>query len=326
MTRLTRLLAFAATTALLAVGCGNNKAAVTTTTGAAGTTTTKPSATSTAGAKTGPAVVMSSANFGESQVLAEIYAGALEAKGYTVQRKLNIGSREVYFAALESGEVNFQPEYAATALEFVNKSAGEATSDPDKTTDLLKTRLADKGLTALAYAPGQDQNAIVVTKATADKLGVKTISDLKGKESDLVFGGPPECPTRPFCLKGLEDKYGLKFKDFKPLDVGGPLTVAALDGGEIQVALLFTTSGAIAAKGFVILDDDQKLQLADNVVPVVSRKLTEAYGSDFASAVDAVSKKITTEELSKMNKRIDIDKEDATAVAKDFLKTNGFTK
>jgi osmoprotectant transport system substrate-binding protein len=306
---------------LLAAACGNDKTAATTTSGAKAASTTVAT-----GPKTGPAIAIGSANFGESQVLAEIYAGALEAKGYKVERKLNIGSREVYFAALEKGDINFFAEYAATSLEFVNKGAGEATADADATTEKLKKALDAKGLTALKPAPGQDQNAIAVTKATADKLSLKKISDLKGKESDLVFGGPPECPTRPFCLKGLEDKYGLKFKDFKALDSGGALTVAALDGGEVQVALLFSSSGVVGAKGFVLLEDDKKLQLADNVVPVVSKKVTDAYGADFATFVDSVSAKITTQELIDLNKRIDIDKEDFAVVAKAWLKEYGFTK
>src|SRR2546423_3011393 len=278
---------------------------------------------STSAKKSGPAVVRTSYTFGKRQALAGIYAGALEAKGYTVNRRLNLGSREIVEPALEKGEVSFVPEYAATILEFVNKGAGEATSDPAATSKKLAERLAPVGVTVLDYAPGQDQNGFAVTKATADKNGFKKLSDLKDKASSLVLGGPPECPTRKFCQKGLQDVYGLTFKDFKALDAGGPLTVAALEGEQIDVALLFTSSGAVAAKGFVLLDDDKKLQLADNVVPVVKKSVADAYGKDFADAVNAVSKKVTTDELIKINKRIDIDKDDAAAVAKDWLKAIG---
>ena len=298
---------------LLVAGCGDDSAP----TGATGSATS-------GGAKTGPPVVVGSANFPESQVLAEVYAGALQAKGYTVQKKLNIGSREVYFAALEKGEINFFPEYAATVLEFVNKGAGEATSDADATVKKLNERLAPKNLTAFTASPAQDQNGFAVTKATADREGFKKISDLQPKAANLVLGGPPECPTRKFCALGLQDVYGIKFKEFKPLDSGGALTVAALEGGQIDVALLFTSSGAVVAKNFVLLEDDKKLQLADNVVPVVGKNVADAYGKDFKDLVDSVSKKMTTPELIKLNKLIEIDKADAAKVAQDWLKANGF--
>lgn len=307
--------AAAITVALFAGACASKTS--TTSSGGGSPSTAAPK-------KSGPAIVVGSANFSESETLAEIYAGALEAKGYTVQRKLKIGNREVYEAALEKGDIGFIPEYAATLLEFLNKGAGEATPDAAATVAKLQTRLAAKGLQALAFAPGQDQNGFVVTKATAEKNSFKKLSDLTAKSNTLTLGGPPECPTRKFCQQGLKDVYGLNFKEFKPLDAGGPLTVAALEGGQVDVGLLFTSDAAIGAKGFVLLEDDKKLQLADNVVPVVRKQLTEAYGKDFSDAVDAVSKKLTTDELIKLNKQTGIDKVDAAKAAKDWLKANGF--
>jgi osmoprotectant transport system substrate-binding protein len=138
--------------------------------------------------------------------------------------------------------------------------------------------------------------------------------------SQMILGGPPECPTRPFCQKGLVDKYGLKFKDFKPLDAGGPLTKAALDRGDIQIGLLFSSDGSIAAKGYVVLNDDKHLQNADNVVPVGR---TAAIKTDAASLLNQIDAKLTTADLAGMNKSADIDKQDPAQIATDYLKKIG---
>ena len=142
--------------------------------------------------------------------------------------------------------------------------------------------------------------------------------------STMTLGGPPECPTRPYCQIGLEKTYGLHFKSFKPLDPGGPLTVAAIKSGSVQVGLLFTTSGAIAGNGWVLLKDDKNLQPADNVTPVLNNKITTAYGKDLTDLVNKVSAKITTEALTDLNKQTDIDQKDPADVAKGFNTTNGF--
>jgi osmoprotectant transport system substrate-binding protein len=140
--------------------------------------------------------------------------------------------------------------------------------------------------------------------------------------SKLVLGGPPECPTRPYCQVGLKKTYGLTFKSFKPLDVGGPLTVAALDQNKIQVGVLFTTSGVIASKGWVLLEDDKKLQSADNVTPVLSNQIVTAYGKEMTDLVDAVSAKLTTEILTDLNRQTDIDQKDPDDVATSWLQSN----
>jgi osmoprotectant transport system substrate-binding protein len=152
-------------------------------------------------------------------------------------------------------------------------------------------------------------------------LGLAKISDLAA-HTDLVFGGPPECPEREFCLIGLESVYGLSFAEFKPLDVGGALTVAALERDEIQVALLFTSDGVIAAKGFVLLEDDLRLQPAENLIPVIRQEIVAFYGDSLTSALNAVSAELTTAELSEMNRRIGIDGEDTERVAADWIAEN----
>jgi len=269
-----------------------------------------------------PKVVAASFNFAESELLAEMYGQALAAKGISVDYKHSLGNREVVEPALESGDVNLVPEYAATLLEFVNGNKGEATSDPLATTNALNAQLAPKKLQALQPSPAIDSNGFVVTKATADKYKLTKVSDLAAVASNLTLGGPPECETRPFCAKGLKDTYGITFKEVKSLDAGGPLTVQALDAGQIDVGLLFTTDTTIVQKGWVLLQDDKHLQLADNVVPVVSQKLVDGYGDTLTSALNAVSAKLTTENLTQMNTDV-ADGKEAKDVAATFLKANG---
>jgi osmoprotectant transport system substrate-binding protein len=266
-------------------------------------------------------IKVGSTNFTEQEILGEIYAQALEANGFSVERKFKLGARDIVEPALESGEIDLYAEYAGTVLEYLNNGAGEASGDVAATVDKLRERFKDRGVTVLDASPAVDTNALVVTQDTASTYGLTKISDLEPIAGDLVLGGPPECPDRPFCLIGFENTYGLHFKEFKPLDTGGPITVADLENGEIDVGLLFSSDGAIAAKNFVVLDDDKHLQPADNIVPVVR---TAADSQKLNDVINAVSAKITTSELSQMNKLVNIDKEDASTVAHDWLAANGF--
>jgi osmoprotectant transport system substrate-binding protein len=270
-----------------------------------------------------PSVVVGGFGFAESSILASIYAGALKSKGYPATTKLNIGKREVVAPALQRGDIDMYPGYAATDLEYYNKSKGEATPDAKATTAKLNTYLNPLGIKALDPSPAIDQNAFVVTKAFATQNNLKKMSDLKAIQSKIILGGPPECPTRPFCMVGLKNTYGINLSSsqFKPLDEGGPLTVAALDRGDINVALLFSSDGVIAAKNFVVLDDDMHLQNADNVVPII--KSTKAT-ADVTSILNKVSAAITTADLSDMNKKAGVDKQDPEALAQAWLKSHGF--
>ena len=181
----------------------------------------------------------------------------------------------------------------------------------------LKATAVAAVLAAALAACGSSGSSSSSSTSTTAAGATKTIA------STMVLGGPPECPTRPYCQIGLSKTYGLNFKSFKALDAGGPLTVAALKDGSIQVGLLFTTSGAIAGNGWVLLKDDKNLQPADNVTPVLNNKITTAYGADLTTLVNNVSAKITTENLTDMNKQTDIDQKDPDAVAQSFAKTNG---
>jgi osmoprotectant transport system substrate-binding protein len=312
--------------ALIAAACGSGEDSAddTTTTVVDATTTTTAAVTTTTEAgpdRDGPTIVVGSTNFGEQEILGEIYAQALTAAGYPVETKFQLGTREVVNPALKNGDISLMVEYTGTLLTF---EGGTSSTDSTQTHADLNAILEGQELVALDYAPAQDKNGFVVTAETAAEFGLSKVSDLAAQNGNLVLGGPPECPSREFCLIGLGDVYGLEFKSFQPLDVGGPLTVAALEGGEIDVGLLFTSDGIIAAKGFVLLEDDKLLQPAENIVPVVRLDVVEEYGPEFIELLNSVSTEITTAELSELNKRFGLDAEDADVLAKEWLAANGF--
>ncbi|MGZ4615508.1 MAG: glycine betaine ABC transporter substrate-binding protein [Actinomycetes bacterium] len=197
-------------------------------------------------------LVIGAANFSENQTLANIYADVAKAAGYTASVK-TVGNRELYLPALEKGEVQVVPEYVGTLTEFINKkvnganATAQASGDLNATVAALTALGAKVGLKFGEPAQAADQNTFAVTKGFADKYLVTTLSDLASKcSSGLVLGGPPECPTRPFCKPGLESKYGLKFDSFTSLDAGGPLSKTALRTGKVNIALVFSSDAALA--------------------------------------------------------------------------------
>jgi osmoprotectant transport system substrate-binding protein len=269
----------------------------------------------------GEPIVVGSFAFNESVIVAEIYAQVLEANGYTVERKLNLGNREVVKPALESGEIDLVPEYVGTLAGFLG---AEESADSQETWEAAKAAFEANGVTLLEYSPAQDKNAYVVTAETAAEFGLEKVSDLEPLASEFVFGGPPECPDRPLCLIGLRDVYGLDFAEFKPLDVAGPITIAALESGEIDLALLFSTQGIIAANGWVALEDDKGLNPAENLVPAIRVDVVDAYGNDLVDLLESVSVALTTEDLTELNKRADLDQEDPALLATEWLVEFGF--
>ena len=277
-----------------------------------------------------PTVKVGSFNFDESEILQELYAQILETNGYTIERHPRLGNRELIEPALESGQIDLVPEYLATVEAFIagkNNTPSKATSDPAATQTALQALLTPKNLTVLDFAQAVDTNGFVVTKATADKYKLAKMSDLQPVASQLVLGGPPECPQRPFCQLGLQQTYGLQFKDFKPLDAGGPLTVTALtsEPPQIDVGLLFTTDPNITVKNLVLLDDDKHLQLADNVAPVVRNAILTA-APDAKTLLNSVTAKLTTADLTTMNNDVGNNHKDASAVAKAYLQSKGLIK
>jgi osmoprotectant transport system substrate-binding protein len=256
-----------------------------------------------------------SAAFTENILVAEMYSQVLANCGYTVTKKLDIQTREISDKALQKGEIDIKPEYISSELAFVDPSA-PSSGDPAAVAARLRPLLAKKGIALLNYSPAADQNVFVVTQATASKYHLKTVDDLAPVAGQLTLGGPPECPQRPFCIIGLKKVYGVTFGSFKALDTGGPETVQALDAGAIDVGLLFSTNPIIQSKGWVVLKDDKGLQAADNIAPVVKQSVLD---STIKSQLDKVSQALSTDELTKLIARVDVQREDASAVATSFL-------
>lgn len=267
------------------------------------------------------AITVASFDFPESVLLAELYAQALEAGGYRIDRQTDLGPREIVGPALARGLIELVPEYSGSALAFFS-GPGAAPPQRGATYAELERSLATRGIVALRPAPAQDHNGFVVTEETATRYDLRTLSDLLPIADTLTFGGPTECPRRPLCLQGLERTYGLDFGGFVPLDAGGPLTVAALRSGDVQVGLMFTSSGAIDVNGFVLLEDDRHLQPAENVTPVLRREVLERFGPAVRSILDAVSIGLTTNQLRRLNAAV-ADGRSPSQVAAQWLDENG---
>ena len=260
-------------------------------------------------------------NFPESSILAEMYSQALEHSGYTVKRKLRLGTREIVAPAIKSGDIDLYPGYAATDLEYYNNKAREASGDVTATTAKLNSHLDPLGLEALTPSAAVDQNAFAVTKATADKYHLTKLSDLAPIGNQLVLGAGPECPTRPFCQPGLQQTYGIHFKDFKALDTDGPATRAAFKNGTIDVGLVFSSDGDLTALGLIVLEDDKHLENADNVVPIIRKTVAT---DEVKSILNKISAALTTKDLITLNSQVALQHQDPDAVAKAFLQQHNY--
>lgn len=262
-------------------------------------------------------IVVASANFVESQILASIYEQALVAKGVDATLNPPVGSRETYYPGLLDGSFDLVPEYTGVLLQHIKPDAQEKA--PDAVYTALKAALpAQLAVTEMSKA--EDKDAVVLNRATATKLGVTSLDQLGPRCGELVFGGPPEFQTRPDGIPGLKKTYNCTFKEFKALDAGGPLTVNALKGGAIQAADLFTTDASIAVNDFVVLADPKNNFAAQNVVPLVNKaKATD----QVTQVLNAVSAKLTTAELTKLNAEASSDaKPSVETVAKNWLAAN----
>ncbi len=272
------------------------------------------------GGGSSPTIVVGSANFTENQILAEIYAQALQAKGVNVTKKLSIGSREAYYPGLQDGSIDLIPEYTGVLLQYLNKSAAE--TEPDAVYSALQKALPGT-LTVLEKSSAEDKDAVVVTKETATKYNATSVADLAPNCGQLVFGGPPEFKTRPDGIPGLQKTYNCTFKDYKALDAGGPLTVAALKNGDVQAADLFTTDASIVANNFVVLQDPKSNFAAQNVVPLINKSKVN---DTITQTLNAISAKLTTDELTKLNAEASSDtKPSPETVAKNWLSKNNLT-
>jgi osmoprotectant transport system substrate-binding protein len=267
----------------------------------------------------GVIVVGVSGAFTENQLVAEMYAQVLHHAGYDVERQLNLRSRESSQSALESGEIDVKPEYLSSLLLFVDPGATPS-SDPGETADELRRVLSPKGLAVLTPAPAEDTNEFVANPRTAERYGLTTMSSLARVADQLTLGAPPECPQRPLCLPGLHDRYGILFRDFVPLDVGGPETVEALKTDRVQVGLLFSTDPTIEANGFVRLEDDKHLQNAENITPVIR---VDALDGRVRAMLNDVSARLTSPIVTRLVGKVVLDGQDVPAVAERFLQAQG---
>jgi osmoprotectant transport system substrate-binding protein len=317
--RLTRLTLILAALVLSLAACGGDDEDEATATTEAATTeeTTEEETTGDKGATT---IVIGTKNFTEEFILGELYAQALEAKGYTVELKKNIGSTEIIDKALTSGEINFYPEYTGTALTVVH---GSETSEEsaEATYEAAKEAYEERGQTLLAMTPFSDSDALAMRSADAEAEGIEAIGDLKDfKGGAFKLGGQPEFKTRAQGLPGLEQNYGLTDITFVPF--AGISPYEALDQKTVDVAAIFSTDPPLASGKYVVLEDTEAQFGFQNVAPVVDQEVVDALGDDFVETVDAVSEALTEEAIIAMNSAVAIDQQPEAEVAKQFLEEN----
>ncbi len=275
----------------------------------------------------GGPIVVATTNFSETKILASMYQQVLQANGVEASIK-ELTTREVIIPALEQGEVQLTPEYLGSLTEFLNKEANGtdaaqiATGDAQATYAEAQKLAEPMDLTLLEPSAAQDQNAFAVTQAFADQNGLSTLSELGtySQQSPITLGGPPECPKRPFCQPGLEETYNVDVGSFVPLDAGGPLTIQALKQDKVNVGLVFSSSGSVAANDLVVLEDDKGLQTAENILPAL---YTPAVTDTITTALNEVSAALTTDELQQLNSQVEIDRQSPQKVAEQWLTEQG---
>jgi osmoprotectant transport system substrate-binding protein len=289
---------------------------------AALTTLVTLSTSAVASAASKPTIIIGSTNFEEQAIVANLYGDILKKAGYPVTVEPATGTRSIVVPAIKSGQIDLEADYAGSLVNFLNNGVSTPAADSLVTAiPSLKKSLASSHVTVLTPAPALDTNVFVVTKATAKKYHLTTISSLKPFASKFVLGGPPECPTNAGCLPGLQKTYGLKFSSFKATDEAGPISVAALKNGEVQVVELFSSDGNVVSNNFVALKDNKNLEAADYITPVIR---TSVDTPAVTSAIDKVSAKLTTAQISKLNILVTgPKKEQPASVAQTWLQQQG---
>jgi glycine betaine/choline ABC-type transport system substrate-binding protein len=318
------MLATIAASVVLAA-CGSSNDNKTTSSSGSGTSTSTASAGTIQSnpANKGKTVTIGSKNFTEEFILGQIYAQALEAAGYTVKTQLNLGSEQIAFRAVKSGQVDAYPEYTGTALtSFFKKKATDVPRDEQQAYQEAKASFAKSNLTALPPTPFTDSNGVGMLKSKAQKLGITKLSDLTTKGSTLTLYGPPECSQRPDCLLGLQDVYKIKFKKFVPIDPS--LRHKVLDSGQADTAIVFTTDGQLAQGKELLLQDDKHMFPPYNITLVFRNATLSKLGPDAQKTIELVQKGLTTQAMQELNSRVDIDKQTPAKVAKDYLTESGY--
>ncbi|MDT0274749.1 ABC transporter substrate-binding protein [Blastococcus goldschmidtiae] len=264
----------------------------------------------TGGAGPAPAPVDSvrfaSYDFPENQILVEVYAEAVRRAGIPVSVQHGIGTREVVSPALQQGVVDVVVDYLGTALAFARPEFPRPPVVPEEMHAVLSRTMGGRGVDVLAPAAAEDQNGFVVTRAFAAEHHVRTLSELAPLAPGLVFGGPPECPHRPFCLLGLEQVYGVRFADVLAMPTRAA-TLEALLSGQVDVGMLETTDARLAVAPVVLLEDDRALQPRENVVPMVRAEAADRWGDRLRKALDETSARLTTDDLVQLNRAVELD-------------------
>jgi osmoprotectant transport system substrate-binding protein len=272
----------------------------------------------------GIALTIGSKNFTEQIILGEIYAQGLEAAGYDISTDLNLGDETVALKALETGEISGYPEYTSTALTSFFKFAPEdVPSDAQAAFEESQDDFEAEGLVSYPPTPFSSANAVGLLTSTAEDLGVTAISDLEGQTQELDLYGSPECRQRIDCLVGLEENYGLEFKSFTPVDIG--LRYEVLDKGDADLSILFTTDAQLfVSDDYTILEDDQGVLPAGNVIFVATQEAVDEAGPDFGETIENVQGNLTLEVMQELNARVDIDREKPEDVAREYLEEFGY--
>jgi osmoprotectant transport system substrate-binding protein len=272
----------------------------------------------------GIALTIGSKNFTEQIILGEIYAQGLEAAGYDVSTDLNLGDEQVALEALEAGEISGYPEYTSTALtSFFDFAPEDVPSDAQAAFEESQDDFEQQGLVSYPPTPFSSANAVGLLTSTAEDLGATTISDLEGQSQDLDLYGSPECRQRIDCLVGLEENYGLEFKSFTPVDIG--LRYEVLDKGDADLSILFTTDAQLfVSDDYTILEDDQGVLPAGNVIFVATQEAVDEAGPDFGETIENVQGNLTLEVMQELNARVDIDREKPEDVAREYLEEFGY--
>lgn len=263
----------------------------------------------------GEIVVGVSGAFPENQLVAEMYAQVLEADGYTVTRELDIADRAVGNEALAAGEIDIKPEYTGFDLPQYDEKA-PTNGDPQVVADALTAALAPEGLVTYAISEANSTNVFVVTPETAETNGLTDMASLAAVAGEMTLGAPPDCPDSDFCIPGMKETYGIEFGEFKPLDFGGPKTVAAVDSGAVDVGELFSLDPTIVDKGYVVLTDTENLQANGNFIPVVRE---EVASESLGALLDRVTPTLTDENMRDMVGQVVNDKRDVADVAAEYL-------
>lgn len=272
-------------------------------------------------------LTIGSKNFPEQEILGEIYTQALQAAGYKATSDLSLGSETVALKTLKSGQISGYPEYASTALtSFFGLEPEEVPADGTEAWEKANAEFEKEGLEAFEPTPFASANAVGLLKSTAEKYDLKTISDLEGVSQKLTLYGSPECRQRIDCLAGLEKLYGLKFKEFKPVDISLRYTV--LEKGQADLSILFTTDPQLAAEKekFVILEDDKHVFPAGNVIFVTKQKVAEEAGADYEKTILNVQGGLTLPVMQELDARVELEKQTPKEVAASYLEEAGYVE